>query len=134
MMSSRRLARMCRQVANSLERDTVALIEGRFADLSRMQTDSNQLIERFLKEAEGIQTGESSLSAVDRRELLAAVDSMRSAARRNGAALTGALRGLKAGRARLDEWLCGPSSVAAYGADGTRPRCSALTGRTTRRV
>lgn len=134
MTSSRQLTWMCRRVASTLDRETRALIEGRFSDLSHTQVDRNHLIEKLLKEVEGVRDDGRTLSAAEHRELLSAVDSVRTAAMRNGAALSGALRGLKAGRARLDEWLSGPSSVAAYGANGARPQSSVATGRTTKRV
>ncbi len=134
MTPSQHLSGMCRRTAGILDQETRALTEGRFGDLSLTQGDRDKLIDQLLDQADDILEGSPNVSMLDHRELVAALETVRVAGMRNGAALTGALRGLKAGRARLAEWLAGPTTVAAYGMNGAQLQSYAATGRNTKRA
>lgn len=134
MTPSQQLAGMCRRTAEILDQETLAITDGRFDDLSLTQADRDKLIDQLLDQADEILDGSPNVSMFDHRELVSALETVRVSGMRNGAALTGALRGLKAGRARLAEWLAGPTTVAAYGMNGAHHQSYAAVARTSKRV
>ncbi len=134
MTSPRTLANLCRQATAELDQATAALTAGRLDDLPDTAGAPTPRLAQLLEQISDRLAELSTLSDDERQEILSALGQLRRASNRNGAALLGTIRGLRAGRARIDEWLSGPTSVAAYGANGAAPQPSVAVVRATKRV